>query len=624
MIPSQSPSRPLLLLVALVIGLLLGTSLSAIGQAAAPDEEPIVRVVTATRIPQKLDSVPAPVEVIEREDLAAFGADTIGAALRYMSSIPLSMQEPTDRNVSVNLRGAPNDHTLILVDGLPVTSAQGGSELSELPLAAVERIEIVRGPSSAVWGSQAAAGVINIITMRPETAPRWNIQMRGGTLGRSVQLVHGHAGPGGDGIVFSAQRLEEQGRRPNSDVEATRFTARMQRRMGPSATLDVNLSYSDSERGSPGPLNWQTPRARYGDRQFRWSVNWLTGSASPLSRDTTSQHGGQRWHLYGLHYDKRYNDPDDTWNPPSTHRNHAVGLEWARDVQLPFGQGHIGAALRHDQAKSTNFEGTRAERWTGSVTVEAIHDLSPGLGLVSGLRLDGASNHHVEFSPRLGLLYETSASDRYRAQVGRVFRLPTFDDLYWYEPAWNMFGNPNLRPESGWAVEVGGDHRLSPAWSVSWTGFHQRMRDLIRWVEVEPFVYRVMNIDNARMLGVELSATYRLNPAWEAALHYTYVDAKNLTTGQQLAAPHEGKLNVTWRGAATRWTATARHRSSRKRDLGDTVPAYTVVSTALRHQVNPHVFVQLDVDNVFDVAYEESRGFPMPGRTVSVRVGYEF
>src|SRR5690606_23154224 len=143
----------------------------------------------------------------------------------------------------------------------------------------------------------------------------------------------------------------------------SRFTGRFQHPLDPHKSLDVTISYGTSERGSPGPLGFSTPRARYSDRQFRWSVGVLGGAARDPQASPSPD--GYRWQVYGLHYRQHHPDPDINpifGLPESTHRNQALGLEWGQDFVLRNGLAHIGASLRHDQVKSTAMKGPAHER----------------------------------------------------------------------------------------------------------------------------------------------------------------------------------------------------------------------------------------------------------------------
>src|SRR5690606_35183980 len=252
------------------------------------------------------------------------------------------------------------------------------------------------------------------------------------------------------------------------------------------------------------------------------------------------------------------------------------------------------------------------------------------LALTAGTRLDGMSGRSVELSPRVGLSYDWNARHRYRALIGRVFRYPSLNDLYWNEP--NMKGNPHLRPEHGWALEVGGDHRLSRAWSVSWTAFQRFMNDLLRWTLLDPDdasnrepLWIPRNIDRTRTFGVELIGTYSPQGPWEATLRYTYIDARDRSTGErlELIPPHEAAMQVTWRGESTLVSLGVRHRGAR-RDFGSDLPAHTVVGAAAVIRLQPRLYMHVDVENLFNTKFEERAGYPMPGRALWTSLRYEF
>lgn len=568
--------------------------------------ETIVRVVTASRIARPLEDLPAPVDVVERDELLSFTGDDLVTALKYVAGLHVETLFPTARAPSLFMRGLPNVHTLVLVDGVPIDTAQQTTELTEIPLAAVERVEIARGPASAVWGSRAAGGVINFITFRPENAPRWSIQTSAGP-GAGVQVVHSGFVQDQGGFVITGQHLNDPGHRENSQLTTSRFTARFEQPLNTDTSIDVSLSFASSERGSPGPKDSPTPRAHFGDRQFRWS-------ASVVGDDW-------KWRVHGLHYRQRYTDPDSWWAGPdgedSIHRNRTLGLEWSRDVAFGRAEAHIGASVVHERTVSTDLGPTR-NRWQAGLALETVQPMGERFTLTAGARVEAISSQAVQLAPRVGVVYRRAEGQRYRALVGRSFRAPSFNELYWNPP---FPGNPDLRPEHGWSFEVGGDHELSPRVSLSWSAFQRFMTDLI---VNDP---GPINIGRSKTFGTELTGRFRLSDQWAADVRYTYLDARNSETGEPIRGvpAHELSGWLMWKGKSWDWALGVRHRGDRPSAFGSgTLPPHTIVAGSLRVRLKDHLSLRVEGENLFDTGYEEVAGFPMPGRTVWARLAFEF
>ena len=312
----------LLILAVALLGLTAIVSAETVGDAAELGEADIVIVVTASRIPQEIIASPVNISVVSREEIEAIGATTVADVLRHVEGAAVSARGGLGGATTMSIRGSTSTQVLILRDGRRLNALQNGAfDLGRVSLNGVQQIEVIKGPASVLYGSDALGGVVNIITERGSDGGQ--VSLSAGSYGtRSVQFGGGTALPFGEWNLH-LEKIVSDGYRPNSDYDGLFVDGSIVVDVSPSAWLTAGISYHDGEVGAPGPVAWQSLIARQKDSYTRfdfsydqvvdserdWSARWFQDQSirkynsewedSVHEPKTTGLEGQYNWRLYG-------------------------------------------------------------------------------------------------------------------------------------------------------------------------------------------------------------------------------------------------------------------------------------------------------------------------------------
>ncbi len=595
--------------------------------------EPVV--VTATVAPTPLGRTTAPVTVISREQIEIQQATSVTELLRQVPGVHIDQAGGRGGISSVYVRGSDPNFTVVLLDGVKVndpTNSRGGSfDFSTLSTDNIERIEIVRGPLSAVYGSDALGGVINIITRHGEGAPSGSVEISAGRFDAYRTLLQASGTLGAMDYAVSGSYLDN-----GRAVEGNRFLGEtLQANLGihPTEAIELRwiLRYADS-RSKAFPDDSGGP-------EFAVLRTVEKRDAEDLTTGITLKHTPLPWWDYTLqlslynhqdHIDSPGVAPgvrDPVGIPPSviddTFRRTDISVRnlfsVGRGVQLAVGaQGQFeegtsnGNLLLGKFAVPTNFA---LSRTILGPFFEAQLSLFPDLLVQGGVRVDVPQKFGTETSPRVGVAYTLDATHTtFRVNYGEGFKLPSFFSL-----SHPIVGNPNLLPETSHSVDVGVSQALwGQRFTMGVTYFYSTFTNLIDFDPGPP--PRLVNRSHTTAQGVEMSFLLQPWPNFSTTAHLTYLqtDIKG-TTANLLNRPK-------WRGGfAVQWSPRPDFDLHLHTIVVGTVPdssiptgartldAYARVDLAVNWTLSKHWKVFLAVDNLFDTAYEEFIGFPAPG-----------
>ncbi|MDR7544000.1 MAG: TonB-dependent receptor [Armatimonadota bacterium] len=588
------------LVVILAVALCSSASpIPALAQEPPPEFE-LPDVVSPARRPQPAAASPASVSVLTAADLQRLGVRTVGEALAYLPETLARAYGGAGSLITPSIRGSSAEQVLVLLDGVPLNNVLGGTvDLSTIPVAEVERIEVLRGPFSAIYGSGALGGVVSVITRRRGPA---TVTLGGGSAGAAAFSVSTGGGP------RVALRYEgATGDRANSDLRAGWLSLRLGDEQG-GRRWDATMFASLAARGVPGSVLFPTPLARQDDRRVVVAFS-STHSRGPLSDRLRGS----------LAYDGTdYRDP--TFGISDRHDGSTWSVEWQRTVRRGPGLVQTWGADGHWQRLSSASVG---ERSAGVVAAYVQDDrtLRPRLLLSTGLRADWHSIWGLQINPRAGLVYFLRPEVRLRLAVGRTFRGPALADLYYPFDGFAR-GNPGLRPEQAWSADAGAEVVVGGL-SLRATAFWSDVRDLIIWVPDAFFVFSPQNVGAASIWGGSLEADGAMAPGWRVRGSVTIMRARDAATGFDL--PNRPRvqgtiaLTHTWGGGAS-LTAAAVALGERFADAANVVklPAYVATSLVAHVPISAEAGLRVVIQNLFDVRYEPLQGYPAPGRSVFV------
>jgi outer membrane cobalamin receptor len=624
-------------------------------------------VVSASQIDQPLSRVADAVTVIDGTEIAARQLSVVAEALASVPGFAVARNGGPGTLASVFPRGGESDFTLVLVDGIRANAFGGGIDLSQVPLGDVERIEVVRGPQSALYGSDAIGGVVQIITRRGGR-PSATARVEGGSrasrriaasttgalaawqwqLGGDYFADDGFTGRAANGDTVSNDDAKEKQAWIGGGYRWTRGT-----------DVQATVRRVDTDRGAPGPYG-SDPAHRFGgvDRFSRGTTErWSVGVRAVQPWGKASSRVRQRVEVDTSDLDLSFLSAFGL-SASETRRSHA---RTQTDAVLGAAIGISGGVDWIGEQASSNFImaagetvpvkrrviGTFGEvRWdaheriTVQAGVRAEHITREALPVNAALA--AGDDSLLSVNPKIGVTWLVSRQTpgegartwtRLRASAGTGIRPPDAFEVAFTD-------NPALKPERSKSGEIGVTQAfLGGAVSLELTTFLNRYDDLIisvgRLSDISR--YRTDNISNARARGVEVSGAYRPAATTSIRAGYTYLDAEIRAIDRTSQAPapyevgdrllrrprHQGSLDVNWTGAG----ATAFASLAARGTTLDAEPAFgpsgglfenpgrTVLDAGGSFRVVRGVDVFARVINLFDKAYEEVLGFPAPGRT---------
>jgi len=618
---------------------LLALTLGAAGAHAELEDTPGVDtpgvatpdtiVVTATRIPTPEREVASSITVVSAEDIAARQLQTLPDLLQQVPGLNVVQAGGPGSQTSVFMRGTNSNHTKVLVDGIDVsdpTNPTGAFDFSQFLTQDIERVEVLRGPQSGLYGSDAIGGVINIITKSGEGPAQFNASAQGGsfdtfnqTIGVSGSLEQFHYAANldhfhsGETPVTPSYVLAPGERRIDDyDDDVTAST-----KLGYDITddLDVGLvaRYTSTHLRITGdnydlyPLVFpDTSQSENDARQIytRASGHWVT-------------FGGAFEQTLGAAYSNLKSSDFSPDDPRSDLAGNRVKADWqgviriAADEKLIIGAEHQRDEISLPLAASTRIESGYAELQSG-VGTSFFNSAS--------VRYDDNDRFGGKATFRLAPAYLIEASGtKLKASIGSGFKAPTLDQLFQSFPSFDFFANPNLRPESSLGWDAGFEQTLDARTSrFGATYFHNIIKNLIT-DNVEGTSYT--NIGRAVTDGVESFVAFQVLPNLGLRLDYTYTQATDAVLHEELLRrpKHKVDLNAGWQPSRRlSLNATLLGTSSwvdGNRDFTIprlTAPGFVTVNLAGSFDVTQHFAVFAHIDNLFNHHYEEPIGFLQP------------
>lgn len=605
---------------------------ACLGVATAAAEPLEILVITGTAVPTRANGSGAATSVISRPQIELQRPLSVPQLLRQVPGVHVDRSEGRGGVASLYLRGADPNYTLVMIDGVKVndpTNSRGGSfDFSELDPALIERIEIVSGPMSAVYGSEAMAGAVNIIT-GPGDVDAASIGAEAGSRGfhaasarmtKSGEAVDfrvaaGHrdygSSEGGEGQVTSASanfgfKLRDA-RRFNLGVRSadSRYASFPEDSGGPDHAVLRELEKRDARHTTAHAELTKAPHRGLGYRFL------LSRSDRDEKTDSPGVAPGIR-DPFGLPAsntatDYRRDEALASVSATTARQTATVGLQHTREIGAMHGILDFGTFTL-----PTDFALTRT---TDAAFAELQHRPSPEWSLVAGIRADRAQGFGTEVSPRVGASYEPAAGGtKWRASAGKGFKLPSFFAL-----AHPLVGNPDLLPEKARSVDAGVTQALyGGRVTVSLDVFRSTYADAIDFDPGPP--PRLVNRSSVLARGAQLKAAWVVDSSLEVDAALGHVRTEIEGSGEELRnrPRRTASLGAIWypavhRSVNLRATYTGPQLDSSIPTGAQRLPGYTRVDLTYAVEQRPGLRWFVSVSNLLDKSYQEYIGYPTPG-----------
>ena len=626
---------------------------SAGGEPSPPEAEPL-RIPTV-QVEGERVRAESPDAASRRDPsgaLTVIPVDGMGGAARDTAEVLATAPGVTVQDTggygqskSVLIRGAAANGTLVLLDGIPLNGVGGITDLSRVPLALAERIEVLRGGEGARYGSGGLGGVVNLITREPGAQARvageltygsWDTALgwlsASGPLagGDALLLVHAGTSSGRFPYLFDpsptlpGDALVER-QRTNNDSHGAGGLLRLRRELGRGFSADLLGELSFDERGLAGTAQNPSEDARQAGAQGAVSLR-VTGTLP----------GGVHTDARAYYHQDALALSGGTWSQttPQVQRLGAMEL----DGRVLLGERHQVSAqvsVGGESVSGVEADATAAGEPTWlRASVMAMDEVllwDERLMLAPSVRVERAGPYTL-LSPKLGATLQLPTGFSLRANVGRAHRAPSFLELYVRQGT--LLPNPDLRPESALYADAAVVHgsRVS---SVSVGGFASLYQDLISYEAYPPGAARPYNFASARVMGLEAEGEWRPHPLLWGAFSYTLMMSNDLQRDERYylkELPYRPRHALSARVVGgPRWLTgrvevVGQSAHSLTRDGALSLPGRAFVHAGLASTfgTRPEFTVSCEVKNIFDTHAEDFVGYPLPGRAVYLSVAGSF
>lgn len=605
--------------LSLVLILFIVLAIQSVDRAWAQNDSATPDIVVAgTKTGTPIQQMTNAVTVIDEAEIKSLRVHSVLEVLRHVEALDVVQSGGPGGITSLFLRGGESNHVLVLIDGVKVNNPTTGAfNAADLAVNGIQRIEVLRGSQSPLYGSEAVAGVINIVTKSGQKNTEDSLSFEGGSYSTwSSTLNHSNRGPVWDQMLSLAYLAssgfskadQDRGNTEPDGYANTSFSARLGRGMGVGGRLDLNLRLTDATADYDDAFPLADSAAQSRDKA---AVTGLTysGLFTPW------------WdHRLTVGWSRNHRTNQDTDAGDSDTDAQTRQLDWQHTLDVgPDNLLTVGYEYQSDMGRYVAGFGSYDERIvTNAVYIQdQLAALDP-LFFTAGVRSDGNNRYGRHNTYKVGSSLALAAwRSRLFGSYATGFRAPSLDDLFFPPfPPFPPSSNVDLEPEASRGYEVGFAHELIPQiMTLDTTYFRTKYQDLIAFDQ--SFV--LANIDRADITGVEVSTDIFAGPKATIKGNYTYTSTHDSSTDDQLLRRPRNKANLAFIFKPEPGTVLRmdyRYVGDRLDFGGVTTPGYSVVSLAASQEHSSGMTLFVRVDNLFDRDYEEVTGYGTPGRSL--------
>ncbi len=580
--------------------LLLSPSIHAESETAEPF------VVTATRTAQLADETLAPVIVITREEIERTQANDVADLLRNYAGLDIARNGGPGQATSLFMRGTDSNHTLVMIDGVKINPGTiGGAALQNISPSIIQRIEIVKGPRSALYGSEAIGGVINIITRSKASGTRASAAYTSGTYNTSNYRfsIDTRDAESGFRSGISTSYFDTNGfpTRSTSAIDRGYDNATVNSYIGMQAgPVDLEASYWRASGNTEYVDFFLTPV----DQDYQNSAGALTLKAAPLDSWATT-----------IKLSHITDEIEQNQSSDFTHTRRDA-LDWQNDIQITERQLLTAGIWYSRENTRASIFGSGFNEDTSVKAAYLQDDIDLGAHHVQvAARVTDHDGFDTNVSWNFAYGYRLSAATRLSAAAGTAFRAPDSTDRFGFA------GNPDLDPETSLNLELGLKHTFNQHHTLSVSAFDNRIDDLI---EYNSATFTMENISKARIYGIEGAYNFSLNH-WRLRVTAIAQNPENDDTGEQLLRRAKQTLTASLSYEQRLYSILVDFLAAGERkDFSADLDAYQLVNATLQLRPYGNWLAQVKVENLLDENYELASTFNTPERSFYFELAYNY
>lgn len=637
---------------AVMVSLLAGTTLVWGGTAFAQEDLQEFAledmVVTASRVPTQKVDTPADISVITKEEIADQNYASASDALRAIPGVNVLGSGAKGSSMGqdkILLNG--DERVLVLVDGRRMNLGSSGNSSADWlpPVNAIERIEVLKGGGSALYGTDAVGGVINVIMKKgSDIGNHVTVKAAGGSWNAEQYAISASgSNDSGLGLIVSATK-ERRGEykfknangksqmMKNSGYDDTGVIVKLDQKVGEDNRIGVNFEHINAEGGSPfGYSKWGTTDSHKrisNNVALRYDWNESSDEKGYVQVYKNYQHA----HFRSPSVSNQSNFTDST-----------VGFEAQQNFKFSETDAFTAGLEYYKTTVDNNalYTGKRDIN-NKAIFAENRWEFAPTWQLNTGLRYDHHSRYGSEVTPKVALNKKFDENSNVYLSWGRVFNAPTTDDLFWHQvdsSQWGTFytyGDPNLKPEKGYVWTFGGNTKLNEKTSLSANVFYSKITDVIDWDYTSvPNYTLAVNVNKEKRRGLELSLNHDFDDNLSAYASYTYVQVKQDKgkgfTKDLTTKPNIYRAGLKYKNADWLFTLNANAVTGQsEKNFVDS--SYFTLDLGAQYKINDNAKLFINGYNLTNARYAEFGGlykngeakYPMAGRSFIIGAEYTF
>lgn len=637
---------------AVMVSLLAGTTLVWGGTAFAQEDLQEFAledmVVTASRVPTQKVDTPADISVITKEEIADQNYASASDALRAIPGVNVLGSGAKGSSMGqdkILLNG--DERVLVLVDGRRMNLGSSGNSSADWlpPVNAIERIEVLKGGGSALYGTDAVGGVINVIMKKgSDIGNHVTVKAAGGSFNAEQYAISASGSTdSGLGLIVSATK-ERRGEYKfknangksqllkNSGYDDTGVIVKLDQKVGEDNRIGVNFEHINADGGSPfgysGFGNTDSHKRISNNVALRYDWNESSDEKGYVQVYKNYQHA----HFRSPVASRQSNFTDST-----------IGLEAQQNFKFSD-TDELTVGLEYYKTTVDNTALYTGERDINNKAIFAENrwEFAPTWQLNAGLRYDHHSKYGSEVTPKVALNKKFDENSNVYLSWGRVFNAPTTDDLFWHQvdsSQWGTFytyGDPNLKPEKGYVWTFGGNTKLNEKTSLSANVFYSKITDAIDWDYTSvPNYTLAVNVNKEKRRGLELSLNHDFDDNLSAYASYTYVQVKQDKgkgfTKDLTTKPNIYRAGLKYKNADWLFTLNANAVTGQsEKTFVDS--SYFTLDLGAQYKINDNAKLFINGYNLTNARYVEFGGlykngeakYPMAGRSFIIGAEYTF
>lgn len=605
-------------------------------------------VVTASRVPTQKVDTPADISVITKEEIADQNYASASDALRAIPGVNVLGSGAKGSSMGqdkILLNG--DERVLVLVDGRRMNLGSSGNSSADWlpPVNAIERIEVLKGGGSALYGTDAVGGVINVIMKKgSDMGNHVTVKAAGGSWNAEQYAISASGSTdSGLGLIVSATK-ERRGEYKfknangksqllkNSGYDDTGVIVKLDQKVGEDNRIGVNFEHINADGGSPfgysGFGNTDSHKRISNNVALRYDWNESSDERGYVQVYKNYQHA----HFRSPVASRQSNFTDST-----------IGLEAQQNFKFSD-TDELTVGLEYYKTTVDNTSLYTGERDINNKAIFAENrwEFAPSWQLNTGLRYDHHSKYGSEVTPKVALNKKFDENSNVYLSWGRVFNAPTTDDLFWHQvdsSQWGTFytyGDPNLKPEKGYVWTFGGNTKLNEKTSLSANVFYSKITDAIDWDYTSvPNYTLAVNVNKEKRRGLELSLNHDFDDNLSAYASYTYVQVKQDKgkgfTKDLTTKPNIYRAGLKYKNADWLFTLNANAVTGQsEKNFVDS--SYFTLDLGAQYKINDNAKLFINGYNLTNARYAEFGGlykngeakYPMAGRSFIIGAEYTF